>query len=61
MRYEIEKGLRAERDRFISRHKDIKICSQNHCASQLVRLVEQHGVLLPRAPFCNVVVEGAMK
>ena len=54
MRYEIEKGLRAERERFIPRHNDVKICSQNHCASQLVRLEEQHGVLLPGAPFCKV-------
>ena len=54
MRYEIEKGLRAERERFIPRHNDVKICSQNHCASQLVRLEEQHGDLLPGAPFCKV-------
>ena len=54
MRYKIEKGLRAERERFIPRHNDVKICSQNHCASQLVRLEEQHGVLLPGAPFCKV-------
>ena len=54
MRYEIEKGLRAERERFIPRHNDVKICSENHCASQLVRLVEQHGDLLPGAPFCKV-------
>ena len=54
MRYKIEKGLRAERERFIPRHNDVKICSQNHCAPQLVRLEEQHGVLLPGAPFCKV-------
>ena len=54
MRYEIEKGLRAERERFIPRHNDVKIWSQNHGASQLVRLEEQHGDLLPGAPFCKV-------
>ena len=32
-----------ERERFIPSHNNVKICSQNHSALQLVRLEEQHG------------------
>ena len=32
-----------ERERFIPSHNIVKICSQNHCALQFVRLEEQHG------------------
>ena len=35
-------GVR-ERERFIPSHNIVKICSQNHCALQFVRLEEQHG------------------
>ena len=34
---------RVERERFIPSHNIVKICSQNHCALQFVRLEEQHG------------------
>ena len=31
------------KERFIPSHNIVKICSQNHCALQFVRLEEQHG------------------
>ena len=34
---------RWERERCIPSHNIVKICSQNHCALQFVRLEEQHG------------------
>ena len=34
---------KGERERFIPSHNIVKICSQNHCALQFVRLEEQHG------------------
>ena len=36
-------AIGGERERFIPSHNIVKICSQNHCALQFVRLEEQHG------------------
>ena len=38
-----KKALTFESEIFISSHNILKICSQNHCALQFVRLEEQHG------------------
>ena len=38
-----ERERERERERFIPSHNIVKICSQNHCALQFVRLEEQHG------------------